>query len=115
MHIEAEIEIEVPEGLQGPELVKWLHKEYFGLLDARKVDDRYTPKAEAPKNNQLFEQYPAPKGGWKSEKQEVFMRGMNEVSGEIETQATVDQVYGTGCPPSGAIRSGEVEGYEWLK
>lgn len=38
MDIRPEIEIEVPDELKGPELVKWLHKEYFGLLDGWKAD-----------------------------------------------------------------------------
>lgn len=36
MDIRPEIEIEVPDNLSGPELVKYLHKEYFGLLDSWK-------------------------------------------------------------------------------
>lgn len=44
MDIRPEIEIEVPDSLSGPELVKYLHKEYFGLLDGWKAEP---PKDES--------------------------------------------------------------------
>lgn len=38
---------------------------------------------------------------YKSDKQEIFMRGLNEVHGPIETPASLDAVFGPGTGPRG--------------
>ena len=44
MDIRPEIEIEVPDELQGKELAEWLHTEYKGLYERKEQADRERPR-----------------------------------------------------------------------
>ena len=54
MDIRPEIELEMPDGLQGKELVKYLHQEYHGLLTTERLREIKTEtvkkKEVLPKN-----------------------------------------------------------------
>lgn len=50
MDIRPEIEIPVPDGLEGPELVRWLHAKYHGLLTPEGLNRHtYSKDEEAPR------------------------------------------------------------------
>lgn len=71
----------------------------------------YKELCKTPPRTEAFEkgtQAPAarPKRTYKSEKQEIFLRSQDEVTGEFETPATVDMAFGPGTGP----RGGQFEG-----
>ena len=102
MDIRPEVEIEVPENLTGPELALWLHKEYFGLLDGRKVEP---PQGEPDEFQVIKAEFAGPK---KRDPLKYRAAKWTPPQQGDETQGTVDQVLGVGDPPQGA----KAEGYE---
>ena len=51
MDLRPEIELDVPDGLAGQELIKYLHQTYWGLLTPERIDKEWSDRLDKLKEN----------------------------------------------------------------